>query len=592
MDFYTSINGEWMKNNPIPEDETRWSQFNILHEKNLKRLLGLVKLDPKMKLFFNQGMNHDNISLILNKLEEINGIKSINELLNYSFLKKIGASFPVELSVSSDFNDSSVNIIHLDSGGLGLPDRDYYFGDKVERYKQFISSYSSLFNLKLEGIFEFEKLLAEYTLTTTERRDPKIQNNVINNISELFPNIYRIYQDIIKSNKVNILNTKFMSLVNKLYDELSLEKWKDYYKWRLILALGNYTTVQVQQSLFDFYSKYLSGTKKMKPLWKRILSNVESKLGMMLGKLYVERYFSESSKKKVIEMVEFIKLILKKKIKSNWMLNQTKGKALIKLNKMKTKVGYPDEWRDYSDLVLSGKGYLENNIILMIYNYEYELKRIGQPVDKKRWFMSPQTINAYYSPTNNEIVFPAGILQSPFFDINSHIAKNFGGIGSIIGHEITHGFDDQGRKFDENGDLNDWWTEQDENEYKKIQDKVEELYGSQTVEGMKLNGKLTLGENIADIGGVSISLEALSEYLNLHPEENTKENGLSPYHLFFINYATIWRSNIRPEEAKKRVITDPHSPPKLRVNLVLSQMKMFYDVFKIKSENKYLVNIF
>lgn len=337
--------------------------------------------------------------------------------------------------------------------------------------------------------------------------------------------------------------------------------------------MGTYISEKAEETLFNFYGKTLSGMKAMQPLWKRAINVVESNMSMILGKMYVARYFDEIKKQNMLTLVSYVMDEFRNRLKSNeWMTDSTKTKALEKLHKMNIKVGYPDKWIDYSDLQVSeSNNYFQNILACFRMDFLLEVKDIYKQVDKSKWFMSPYEINAYYSPEFNEIVFPAGILQEPFF--GDDMARNFGGIGCIVGHEITHGFDDMGRMFDADGNLKDWWHEEDSVKYKEKTDILREMYDNLTIEGEKVNGSLTLGENIADLGGVEISFSAMRNYFGNNNSDSS----------FFYNYANIWRCKIRKEEIIKRLTSDPHSPACFRVNTILSNVDAFYDTFNISS---------
>ena len=611
--FYLYVNQEWLNNNKIPDDQKRWSNFNILDENNKEKVKELVsnsyKSDnndfKKVGILYHQGINIDernkNNNLDINYyLDKINNIKNKDEMKKLLYEEFIFRQIksPLNFFVYSDYNNSSQNILHISSGGLGLPDRDYYFSEDIDKqniramYRKFIKTYSSLFNLNLDvnTIYNIEKNLAYYNYTKTQARDPYIRNNPItfenfnNQYKNLSLNILFDFFGIEKNsnNKINVTNPNYIKYVDKLFETIDLNILKSYFAWLFILSIGNYCDMEKEKQLFNFYETFLSGTPEMKPLWKRSLSNVSDQLGQLIGKMYVEKYFPVSLKNKVENMVRFIKDELKNRLEKNdWMEDSTKEKAVDKLNKMNIKIGYPEKWRDYSKLDVDFNfSYLKNNLNCNSYDVLYNFSEIYKPKDLSKWMMDPHMVNAYYAPSFNEIVFPAGILQPPFFDNNRDMAENFGAIGSVIGHEMTHGFDDQGKKFDSDGNLNMWWTENDKNKYQNKSKNLVELFSNYEIEGKKLNGKLTLGENIADLGGVSISFSALEKYLekigvNDIEEINKKKK------LFFESYARMWRSKCRPEETLKRVTTDPHSPPIYRVNGILGNLEEFYKLYNI-----------
>jgi len=615
-DFYHYVNNDWIKNNPIPSDFQRWSVFNQLNEDNrdkVKVLLSELSYSSNnefnsLKTLYDQGQNLDEINskscqdYVKSYLDTINNSSNKEELMDSVFNLNVlhGMNSPFQFSVYSDFEDATTNILHIFTGGISLPDRDYYFQedkkDIREKYKEFMKSYSQLFGLGLDtdSIYSLEERIAEATYTKVEKRDPHRMNNPTDYqsieskyksipIARLFKYLSENVDDI-KPGKVNVANTNFLDVHEELWDKVSLKIWKAYYTWRLILSVSPYINENATKEKFEFYGKELSGTPELLPRWKRVIGNCDNMLGVVVGKLFVEKYFPESSKNKALEMVNYIKEELKVRLQGNdWMEPETKEKALEKLKTMKVKIGYPDVAKDYSKLTLSLKdSFLDNNLKCMKFNEDMEWKKLYKPKDLHEWFMHPHMVNAYYSPTYNEIVFPAGILQDPFFDKDFDAPLNFGGIGSVIGHEITHGFDDQGRKFDSKGNLNDWWTEKDAVKYKGKTEKLRDQFASYVIEGKNLNGELTLGENIADLGGVSIAFHSLQKYLADHQDENKILDGFTPNQRFFLNYARIWRCNTRSKEILNRLVTDPHSPPVFRVNGVLTNLKEFYDAFGVR----------
>ena len=614
-DFYNYVNSNWIKENPIPNDLQRWSNFNVLSEENkikVKDLLDKLKFSNdnelnNLKILYTQGMNLDIINsetpyqqtkIYITRLQNC---KTKDELKNEIFNLHIlyGLKMPFHFGSSSDYNNSSKNILHIFGGGLGLPDRDYYFLEEKkkirEEYLLFIKEYLDLFNLKFneKTIYNIEKKLAKVTYTKVERRDPNKINNPVNyeKLEKLksIP-IKKFFDSLVDINpgKINLSNPIFIQEYEKLWNKLDLESWINYYIYMFLLSISQFLNEKVYKCKFKFYGTLLSGTPDMTDRWKRIVGNCNSMLGTIVGKLFVKKYFPESSKKIAINMVNFIKEELKTRLLNNdWMEEKTKEKAVEKLDKIRTKVGYPDVFKDYSKLDLSKNvSYLENNLRCLKYEEELDWKRLYKDKDLNEWFMNPHTVNAYYSPTNNEIVFPAGILQPPFFSENYDAALNFGGIGCVIGHEITHGFDDKGRQFDSTGNLKDWWTENDAEKYKKKTEKIRDQYGDYKIEGKNVNGELTLGENIADLGGVSISYYSFLRYLGENKKYDKVLEGYTPYQRFFLNYARIWRSNTRKKEILNKLITDPHSPTIFRVNGVLTNLEEFYFNFGIKEGDK------
>lgn len=609
-DFYSFVNREWIESNPIPDDKSSWSPFHVLNELIKTRVKELLETTSNEKYLaavnlYYQGMNlNDNpVTVTQEFISRIKNTTTKEELLDVVFeilyINDLSCSY--NMYPSSDLENSDNVILHLDSGGLSLPDRDYYFNeDSLEirqAFREFMSNYTSLFGveLDLDSVYNLEEQFASHTYTQTQRRDSKLRNNPTTyeelssynsfSITQLF-NHFNIEPT---NKKINVANPEFIRQHNELWNSESLEVWQDYYIWRLILDVGEHINEECYKMKFDFYETKISGIPMMQELWKRVLDNCNDKLGFLVGEMYTDIYFPESSKTIMVELVGYLKQELQKRLSENdWMTESTKEAGLRKLENMNFKIGYPDVQEDYSSLLLSTEdSYLTNNLKCNNFNVIKAYKDFYQKKDRSKWSMWPHMVNAYYSQTNNEIVFPAGILDYPLFSPDRlDISSNFGGIGVVIGHEITHGFDNNGRCFDEFGNLNDWWTSDDENNYKNKTTRLRDQYNEYIVEGKNVNGDLTLGENIADLGGCSISYHALQSYLNDHPDENILVNEQTPAQRFFINYARIWRSNMRKEEKLRRLVIDPHSPADLRVNGVVSNLHEFYEAFNVNETNK------
>ena len=606
-DFYQHVNHNWIQSNSIPDDNMMWNVFYELQNDNFNKVQILITeiKDIKINTIYNQSLQLTNNIPYHEMYKAQEYIKSINDCINIKELRLLvidlftlnGITCANSFSISNDYKNSKINILHVDSGGLGLPDKDYYSNpDKthiVNEYKNFMKTYLSLFNLEfnIDAIYKLEETLAKFTYTNVEKRDCERMNNPYNmciikiinpdladDLTYFFTKI-NLSKNII--NDINITNPVFTKNYYELLNIYNLSTWKEYFIYSFLRKMGKYINFNTENELFKFYNTILSGTKTIKQPQKRSIETLDTALGMLVGKYFVDKYFTEESKNKVLEMITFIKNELSERLSNNtWMDPQTKKYALIKLKKMTSKIGYPDKWRDYTNLLILPENTLCQNIINCFkFNFDYELQYLYKEIDRTQWFMNPHEINAYYSPSYNEIVFPCGILVEPFFSLTQDIACNFGAIGCIIGHEITHGFDDMGRKFDGDGNLNDWWTKSDTEKYIIQSDKLKKLFNELKIEGQKVNGELTLGENIADLGGVEISFNSLKKYYSKYPHTQTPTS----YKDFFYNYANIWKYNIRPEEAVKRLITDPHSPACYRVNTILSNVKDFYSVFKIEN---------
>jgi putative endopeptidase len=595
-DFYSYVNKDWLEKTIIPEGHSHWGTFAILEENNKKMVKELLeKSDNIASIIYKQFLNKnskEDLFIVQRIFYNIDIQTNKNNLFNYMFLLHItfNIKFCLFVDISSDLDNANFNILHIDSSGLGLPDRDYYFLDNKkdirDKYKIFIENYSKLFNQNIDvnNIYNIEKLLASNTYTKVENRQPELLNNPIffNDFIKKYNNlsfIKIIFDKLnITPNKMNILNPKFMNYINNLIDTISLDKWKEYFKFKVMCSFNKYLTFKIEKCYFNFYDKIINGIKTMKNNKDRSIEITENLLGDVIGKMYVEKYFNSDSKSTVENMVNNIKNELRIILRNNdWMEESTKEKALVKLEKMNMKIGFPDVPvpDKYSNInINSNNPYLKNILLIKKANSLYEASFLYKPLDKSRWFMSPHEVNAYYSPSYNEIVFPAGILQPPMFSLCQDIGSNFGGIGTIIGHEITHGFDDQGSKFDGDGNLRNWWSDNDRIKYDKKTQIIKEQYAKYHIEGENVNGELTLGENIADIGGVKLSLNAL------------KRLKLGKYYIkdFFINYANIWKIKYHKEKILEKLISDPHSPNIFRVNGVVYNINDFYKTFNI--ENK------
>jgi len=594
--FYLYVNKSWKINNPIPDDKARWSQFDILNEKVQLKLKNILenKLDKNnklSKLYYQSFEKYNNIDLIDKYINQIDSVKNINKLfelsIDYYFLFNINFLFTFD--VHSDFNNSSKNILYIDTTGLGLPSKEYYSLESKEEirseYKKFIDVYSTLFNLSLnvDDIFNFEKLLADKTFTREQEQHIDLINNVVtyDQIISDYPNLKHLIDYYFnKINKpfdeINIINLEFCKLINNL-DQLDI--LKNFLKFKLVNSVYYFINTTVENTYYDFYEKKLSGKIILEPKWKKTIGRINSLLGQELGKYFIEYYYDKNNNNINI-IIDYIFRIIKTSLENNsWLSLSTKKKALNKLNKMTFKIAYPDEkgLYDYDQLLL-GDNYFNNIVLCIQYNKKLEYEQLYKPKNIYKWHMDPQTINAYYSQSDNEFVIPAGILDEPFY-FKDDIIKSFSGIGYIVGHEIIHAFDNKGRLFNGNGDLEDWWTPEDNNKYIELSQKLVEQYNS-----YKINGKLTLGENIADLDGVKFALFGFILFL-IDLKCKLK---YSYFKKFFINYANCLASNIRDIKAQELLLTDPHSPSEYRVNGVLKNISIFLKVFNITSGSMYL----
>jgi len=616
-DFYNFVNYNWIENTKIPDEHQQWSTFQTLIENTNMNLELIIK-----KSFYSHNKNYQKLGILYNQLinetnknnpsnlwniqkiiADIESCDTINELLHkiFNLDLNIGINNIINLSIQPCFLNPSVNIIHLNPGELGLPDKSYYFDkDKQfirDEYIKFIREYSLLFNKNIDPkvVYNLEKKLAEKTYTNIQKRNPELQNNLTtwDNLISKCPNLIFIYTIFQQTNKtpgiINNINPLYTQLINEMINYVSISSWKQFFIFKIILEFNKFLGQDITNCYFNFYEKILSGTIKNKSDSKQAIEFIDNNLGELLGKLYIDNYFNIESKKLAYNIFNFIKNELNNYLMYNdWMEDITKLKALEKLNKMTIKIGYPDKYfKDYDKLDINISNSLLKNIFnIKKFNIDFKLKKLYEPVNKYLWYMNPQSVNAYYSPSMNEIVFPAGILQKPIFSLDQDIASNFGSFGMIIGHEITHGFDDQGSKFDSKGRLNNWWTPKDKAKYQKLINIIRKQYAQYSIENYPINSDLTLGENIADIGGLSLSFKALKTYLKTYPEQNIYINSLTPEKRFFINYAILWKTKSRKEDIIRKLNTDPHSPPEIRVNGVIRNIDYYYEIFDIKPHNK------
>jgi len=615
-DFYQYACGSWLAENKIPPDESRWSRFNELVERNREILRDILEqqasrgeertpIEQKIGDYYASCMDEEAIeekglAAVEDGLARIDSIDSREDLIDTVIhLHRIGVNALFRTDSVEDFKDATRVIAEVDQGGLGLPDRDYYFREdekSVETRKKYVEHAGRMF--KLAGaseqeasqaagkVMEIETALAEGSLDRVSRRNPE-------NVYHKWPAAklaghapalgWERYFDGVGAPEFESLNVavpEFFAKVEELMGKVPLADWKIYLRWRLLSASAPLLPEAFVNEDFSFYGKTLQGTQQLKPRWKRCVSYTDSGLGEALGQEYVERTFSPEAKQRMLELVGALEKALEEDIrKLDWMGAETKSRAIEKLHAVTNKIGYPDEWRDYSRLKIVRGDALGNSQRANTFDFERRLGKIGKPVDKEEWFMSPPTVNAYYHPLHNNINFPAGILQPPFFYEEMDDAVNLGAIGVVIGHELTHGFDDQGRKFDAQGNLEDWWTGKDARRFEERAECFEKQYAEYlAVDDVKLNGKLTLGENTADNGGARIAYMALRDLLEGQPRK--KIEGFTPEQRFFISYGQIWCMHMTDEAARMRAQVDPHSPGRYRVNGVVSNTPEFHTAFE------------
>ena len=623
-DFFLYANGGWIKRTEIPPEYTRWGSFNELIERNNDALRTIAekaqntKVDPRMAPetqktgdFYASGMDEKTIEALRTKPldEEFSAIAAIND--RSSLLKEIAhlhsMGIPVLFNFGSqpDSKDSTHEIAQTAQGGLGLPDRDYYTKTDQASKKlrdQYVVHVATMLTLlgdpapkaqdEARKILALETKLAQASRTRVQLRDPQKNYNKmpVRQLQDLTPDWnwsdYFKTINLLAPQDVNVHQPEFFKTADQVFKEAPLDDFKAYLRWHLIDATATDLSKDFVDEDFNFKERILRGAQQIKPRWKRVIASEDGAIGEALGKLYVAFNFPPEAKVRALELVDNLKQALADRIKTlDWMDQPTKDQALKKLAAMQVKIGYPDKWLDYSLLSIDRGPYVLNDIRASQFETTRDLHKIGKPVDPTEWGMTPPTVNAYYNPNRNEIVFPAGILQPPFFYANADDAVNYGAIGAVIGHEMTHGFDDQGRQFDANGNLRDWWSPKSAAEFKKRSQAIVNQYNQyEPLPGLHVNGELTQGENIADIGGVKLAYAALQKALAKHPEERTKKiDGITPEQRFFLSFAAIWRSKIRDEDQKLRLTTDPHSPAHFRVNGPLSDLPEFQQAFNISN---------
>jgi putative endopeptidase len=614
-DFEQFAVGNWLKNNPVPESESRWGSFNIVHDANEIKLRAIVEEAAKSKTekgtalqqvgdFYSSALdsttvNELGIKPIQPLLDKIDAVSNIQELVEMmAETKKIGSGSMFSGYVGIDSKNSSQYIMHLSQGGLGLPDKTYY-KPSDERGEKILAEYqkhiAAIFVLAGEDeataesfayiVLGIEDNLALNSMDRVERRDPEKTYNkmTVEELQKLCTTInwesFFAAAELKNVKEVVVGQPNFFSFYNKIFKLIPLGDWKVYLKWHLLNDMASNLSIEFEQQVFSFYSTTLRGTKEMKPRWKRALAKSNGSVGEQIGKLFVEKHFPKESKQKVLDLIGNINTVFKERVqKLDWMSDSTKTKALEKLSKFTYKIGYPDKWEDYSSVDIQANALAQNVMNMNYFEYQKNVNRLGKPIDKDEWGMNPQTINAYYNSSMNEIVFPAAILQPPFFNPDADDAINYGGIGGVIGHEFSHGFDDQGSKFDGDGNMKNWWSEEDLSNFKERTNKlVNQFDAYEVAEGNHVNGQLTLGENIADIAGITLSYYALEKAME--GKEDPMIDGYTYQQRFFLGWAQVWHSNAKDAFVINQVKTDPHSPTRFRTIGPLTNMIEFHNAF-------------
>lgn len=619
-DFYMFVNGGWMRSTEIPEDRSSWGSFHELSRDTDNKVIGL--LDEELKKegpasnkaarLFESGMNTPQIekaklqaiSNILGQINSLQDIPSLAGLLGLLTTKGLGGF--VQFSVHPDLGNSKKYAAYLEPGSLGLPERDFYLEtdekalkirEKYLAYIQYILSNEANYTSELSSeaavhILTLETDLAKHMLSKEERRQIELLYNPhsYDQIKTRYPglawDLFFGKTDIGPPNNVIVTEPAFFEFLSDRILRLPMDTIRHYLTFLVIHEVAPYAHSSLEQMHFDLFTRMLEGTDVMRPRRERIIKVINHYLGEALGQLFVSRYFPSTAKTTALEMVGDIVSAFRNRInKLEWMSSKTKSYALEKLESFRVKIGYPDVWKDYSDLQLSKAdeegSYLQDLLFAIEWKFKKDAGRIEKEVDREEWFMAPQVVNAYYNPMFNEIVFPAAILQPPFFDWEADAAINYGGIGAVIGHEITHGFDDQGSRFDKDGNLNEWWTAEDRERFKKLSDQlVEQFNAYYPFEDLPLNGAFTLGENIADLGGLSVAYDALQLYYDRHGKPGLLD-GFTPDQRFFMSWATVWRTKTRPEALRNQIKTDPHPPGMYRAVAAPSNLDHFYGAFEI-----------
>ncbi len=622
-DFYRYVNAQWMRANPIPPAESRWGSFVILRyetDKQLKcimdellRMKRVVQGSPEQLIrdLYRSGMDMERrnklgIQPIAAWRNKIAGAHTKQQLLDViAELHVLGIGVLWGAGIDQDAKNSERYALHFGQDGLGMPEREYYLKNDAESLRvrrAYLKHVERLYRLMGEGpssakvltqkLLAIETALANASMKKEDRRDPDKTYHKMTHaqLAKTAPGIdWHRYLRLTQTPDVPyviVLQPDFFKAVSRLLDTVSLADWRTYLEWHLVNDFSSALSAPFVREAFSFYGTALSGTKRMKPLWRCILGSVNGSLGEPLGQIYVQKHFSPAAKKRMQILVADLFTAYEARLKSlTWMTPATKKKALMKLHSLTRKIGYPDKWKKYTGLVLSPTDYAGNLIRSSLFEHKRQMKKLRGPIDRSEWFMYPQTVNAYFAPNLNDIVFPAAILQPPFFGLDADDSVNYGAIGAVIGHEITHGFDDEGSKFDAKGNLKSWWTQEDRKRFEAKAKKVEKQFDRYTVaDGLKVNGKLTLGENIADLGGLSIAYDAYQLSLARTGRKDIDE--LTPEQRFFIAFAIFERENARPEFEKMQVLTDPHSPGKFRINGPTSNFDEFYKAFGVKKGDK------
>jgi predicted metalloendopeptidase len=616
-DFFHYANGTWLKNVTIPADQSRWGSFTELSERNVANLrticerasalpTGATPIEKMVGDFYASGMdeaaiNAAGIKPLQPELDRIAAVKTPADVLGaIAHLKLMGSGVGFSFFASADAKDSNMDIAQLYQGGLGLPDRDYYFNDDEKSQKlrqQYVAHVAKMLQLAgdspeaaqvgAQSVMRLETMLAQASLARIKLRNPYASYHKVP-----VADLAKFTGDVNWAGfftalgtpaftEINLAHPDFFKALAAQLSSTPVADWQAYLRWNLVHDCAPYLSEAFVNENFSYYGTILTGVKEMKPRWRRVVAVTDGEIGEALGQLYVAEYFPPEAKARVLKLVADLRAALRERLQTlEWMDDATRVKAVAKLDAFSVKMGYPDKWKDYSSVKIDRTSYLANVQQAEAFETRRNYNKIGQPVDKTEWGMTPPTVNAYYNPTVNGIAFPAGILQPPFFDPKADDAVNYGGIGVVIGHEMTHGFDDRGRQYDAQGNLTDWWTPASAEKFKaRAAGVVKQFSGYTVLDGVHLKGELTQGENIADLGGLKISYAALQKALAGKPHDRI--DGFTPEQRFFFSHASVWRDAMRPEEQRRRVNIDPHSPGLWRVNGPLSNLDEFFQAFNI-----------
>jgi putative endopeptidase len=617
-DFFQYVNGNWIKNNPIPPDQSRWGSFSELHERDLQELKQIFEqlqsassaLDEdqrKLRDFYATAMaeaklQRDGASPLKSKFDKIAAISNSDDLARaLAQLHRVGVTPLFGFRVGQDEKNSAQYIVSLSQGGLSLPERNYYVGtdadsmairakfhDHVVKMLRLLGDSEQDAAAGADVVMDIETRLAEKSRTPVQLRDVEKRYNKKTRaqLQELCPNFnWELYSKTIGvkgQDDVIVGEPEFFQRATELLSSVPMPSWKIYLRWHLLDDMSPYLSDDFANESFEFSGKTLRGQKQIEARWKRAVQTIDRLMGEDLGKIYVERYFPPEAKRRMQDLVHNIIEAYRERIGTrDWMSEGTKQQALAKLDKVMRKIAYPDKWRDYSALAISTDSYVQNVMRARAFNFEYRLSKLGGPIDRGEWGMTPPTVNAYYNPTMNEIVFPAGILQPPFFNRDADDAVNYGAIGAVIGHELTHGFDDQGSHYDADGNMKNWWSPEDKKRFTAKTEALARQYDRcVAIDDLHVNGHLTLGENLADLGGLTIALAAY--HRSLEGKLAPVIDGFTGDQRFFIGFAQVWRGSNFPQSLRVRLRTDPHSPEHFRCNVPVSNLIAFYEAFGIK----------